>query len=336
MIWFWVGFIALVILFLALDLGIFHRKAHVVSMKEALVWSAVWIVTSLLFSVFLYFSYENHWLGIGLDPATNQPISSGAKAMTEYLTGYVVEWSLSVDNIFVIALIFGYFKIPALYQHRVLFWGILGAIVMRGIFILAGTTIISRFEWVIYIFGAFLIFTAFKMLFSDSEADPSQSKILKLVHKYLPVSSNMDGEKFITKNVEEKHAHIGWALTPLAVTLIIVEATDVIFAVDSIPAIFGITRDPLLVFTSNIFAILGLRSMYFALAGLLDKFHLLKISLSIILLLVGVKMVTHHWLKKIEFFEHYLSFITLGMIILLLAGGVVASLAFPKKAHAQP
>jgi len=331
MIWFWVGFIALIVLFLALDLGVFHRKAHAVTMKEALTWSAVWITTSLLFSVFIYFSYSNHWLGIGLDPVTKIAHTSGPKAMSMYLTGYVLEWSLSVDNIFVMALIFGYFKIPAIHQHRVLFWGILGAIVMRGIFIALGSTIVAKFDWVLYVFGAFLIFTAIKMMFSNAEADPSKSTILKLVYKYLPVSDHLDGEKFITRNVQVKHAHIGWALTPLAVTLIIIEATDVVFAVDSIPAIFGVTQDPLLVFTSNIFAILGLRSMYFALAGLLDRFHLLKFSLALILLLVGLKMVTHHWHKKIPFFFDNLSYITLGTIVVILIAGVALSLAIPKK-----
>ncbi len=333
MIWFWIGFTTLIVLFLALDLGIFHRNAHVVSMKEALSWSGVWIATSLLFSVFIYFAYDNHWLGIGLSSGENpRPQLDGFKAITLYLTGYVVEWALSVDNIFVIALIFGYFKIPAIYQHRVLFWGIIGAIVMRGIFIAVGTAVIEQLNWIIYVFGAFLIFTAYKMLTAKGDPDPSKSTVIRLVHKYLPVTTDFDGQKFIKRNVILNGVPKPWALTPLAVALIVVEATDVIFAVDSIPAIFGITTDPLLIFTSNIFAVLGLRSMYFALAGLLDKFHLLKVALALILGLVGVKMLSHHFLEKIPFFEKNLSFITLAMILMLLAGGVILSLVFPKAA----
>ena len=331
MIWFWIGFTALIVLFLALDLGVFHRNAHVVSIKEALSWSGVWIATSLLFSVFIYFAYDNHWLGIGLPSGENpRPQLDGSKAITLYLTGYVVEWALSVDNIFVIALIFGYFKIPAIYQHRVLFWGIIGAIVMRGIFIAVGTVVIEQLNWIIYVFGAFLIFTAYKMLTAEGDPDPSKSTVIRLVHKYLPVTDEFDGQKFIKRNVILNGGPKAWALTPLAVALIVVEATDVIFAVDSIPAIFGITTDPLLIFTSNIFAVLGLRSMYFALAGLLDKFHLLKVALALILGLVGVKMLSHHFLEKIPFFEKNLSFVTLAMILLLLAGGVILSLVFPK------
>jgi len=333
MIWFWIGFTTLIVLFLALDLGVFHRNAHVVSMKEALSWSGVWIATSLLFSVFIYFAYDNHWLGIGLASGENpRPQLDGSKAITLYLTGYVVEWALSVDNIFVIALIFGYFKIPAIYQHRVLFWGIIGAIVMRGIFIAVGTAVIEQLNWIIYVFGAFLIFTAYKMLTAKGDPDPSKSTVIRLVHKYLPVTTDFDGQKFIKRNVILNGVPKPWALTPLAVALIVVEATDVIFAVDSIPAIFGITTDPLLIFTSNIFAVLGLRSMYFALAGLLDKFHLLKVALALILGLVGVKMLSHHFLEKIPFFEKNLSFITLAMILMLLAGGVILSLVFPKAA----
>lgn len=367
MLWFWIGFLALVASFLALDLGVFHRKAHAVSIKEALIWSAVWITTSLLFSIFIFFGYSNHWLGLGVpDPTATLPDLrdglDGLTAWTKYVTGYVVEWSLSVDNIFVIALIFGYFRIPAQYQHRVLFWGIMGAIVMRGIFIALGATIIENFHWVIYVFGVFLIFTAAKMLLSDSDPDPSQSRVLKFIYKRFPVTDTLHGQRFFVYESEltkqeaiaaepgdmpaagEAGQHdVGGAtpegvvragrrfLTPLAVALVIVEVTDLVFAVDSIPAIFGITPDPFIVFTSNIFAIMGLRSMYFALAGLLHKFHFLKTALALILGLVGLKMLFGVWLEhKLGLTHNQFSLVTLTIIVTLLVGGVVISLLFPK------
>ena len=296
MILFWLGFLALVAAFLALDLGVFHRKAHAVKVKEALIWSAIWVTTSLLFSVFVFFAYGNHWLGLGApNPESNAPDVraglDGYGAWLKYVTGYLIEWSLSVDNIFVIALIFGYFRIPAKYQHRVLFWGIIGAIVMRGIFIGLGAQLIANFHWIIYVFGVFLIYTAIKMLLSSEEADPSKSWALKQLYKRFPVTDTLHGTRFFVYEGEiapreavdaktptdvpppETTAKLdvgsgtpaGLAktgkriLTPLAVALVIVEVTDLIFAVDSIPAIFGITTDPFLVFTSNIFAILGLR-----------------------------------------------------------------------------
>jgi tellurite resistance protein TerC len=373
MILFWLGFLALVTLFLALDLGVFHRKAHAVSIKEALIWSAVWISTSLMFSVFVYFGYSNHWLGLGTpNPESGVPDVrnglDGLTAFTKYLTGYVIEWSLSVDNIFVIALIFGYFRIPAIYQHRVLFWGIMGAIIMRGVFIALGAQLIANFHWIIPVFGIFLIYTAFKMLRTDEEADPSKSWVLQQVYKRFPVTNTLHGTRFFVREGEINAAEARRAkvdtdvpapmeasmhdfgtpalsaastsadlgrrvLTPLAVALIIVEVTDLIFAVDSIPAIFGITTDPFLVFTSNIFAILGLRSMYFALAGLLHKFHLLKTALALILGFVGVKMVIGS--KRIEGWldigHNTYAVGTLAVILTLLAGGVILSLVLPKK-----
>lgn len=369
MIWFWLGFLAMVATFLALDLGVFNRKAHAFTVKEALVWSAVWITTSLLFSVFIFFAYSNHWLGLGhampdVDPKLDIHNGlDGAEAFFKYLTGYVVEWSLSVDNIFVIALIFGYFRIPAQYQHRVLFWGIMGAIVMRGGFILAGSAIIERAHAIIYVFGAFLIFTAFKMLFSDSDPDPSKSRVLKQLYKRFSVTDKLHGMRFyvfegevapkeaadanrptpIPASGQAAQEDVGSAtpaglaktgkriLTPLAVALVIVEVTDLVFAVDSIPAIFGITQDPFLVFTSNIFAILGLRSMYFALAGLLHKFHLLKTALALILGFVGLKMIFGVWVEHALGLSHnQFSVVTLAIILTLLAGGVILSLMFPK------
>lgn len=341
MIWFWLGFVALVTLFLALDLGVFHRKAHAVSVREALAWSAVWITTSLLFSVFVYFGYSNHWNGLGmpnLDLPDGHPLRDGLDGPTawlQYVTGYVVEWSLSVDNIFVIALIFAYFRIPAIYQHRVLFWGILGAVLMRGIFILAGTTILHQFHWVIYLFGAFLLFTAWKMLMGGDDPDPGNSKVVRFVRRHFRVTTEFHGQQFFTRRTDENSVIKVW-LTPLALALIVVEATDLIFAVDSIPAIFGITQDPFLVFTSNIFAVMGLRSMYFALAGLLDKFARLKTSLAIILGLVGIKMLIGTWIEhKLGVNHNTISLITLGVVLGLLVAGVLASLIWPvkKKEH---
>jgi tellurite resistance protein TerC len=371
MILFWLGFLALVGAFLALDLGVFHRKAHAVHVKEALVWSVVWILTSLGFSVFIYFAYAHHWLGLGQpDPSIDVKLRDihfgldGFNAWLKYVTGYVVEWSLSVDNIFVIALIFSYFRIPAKYQHRVLFWGILGAIVMRGGFILAGSAIIQKFHYVLYLFGAFLLFTAIKMLTADSDPDPGKSKVLKQLYRRFNVTDVLHGTRFVifegevtqkektlaetptdvppqgvvgqqdvgTLPYAERHRTGKRILTPLAVALVIVEVTDLVFAVDSIPAIFGITQDPFIVFTSNIFAILGLRSMYFALAGLLEKFYLLKTALALILGMVGVKMLVGEWIEhRVGVSHNTFSVMTLAIVIGLLASGVIASLVFPKK-----
>ena len=345
MIWIWVGFILFILFLLALDLGVFNRKAHVVKVREALLWSAFWISLGLLFAIFIYFAYENHWLGIGgrVDSIDGQ-INDGRAATIKYLTGYVIEKSLSVDNIFVIALVFGYFAVPAIYQHRVLFWGIIGALVMRGAMIGVGAHLIERFHWIIYVFGVFLIITALRMLFMDvGHGDPGKNPMVKLARKFFPVSSHYHGKHFLVRagskesheaetpgaaeerdeNVE--HTKAGTLmLTPLALALIVVETTDLIFAVDSIPAIFAITADPFLVFTSNVFAILGLRSLYFALAGMMDKFRYLKYSLALVLALVGVKMLIADWLKDVlgKNFNFYL----LGMIGAILAAGVGLSL----------
>ena len=351
MIWIWIGFILLILALLALDLGVLNRKAHVIGMREALGWSAFWIALGLLFSFFVYFGYENHWLGLGKNVDTGQvavdPIDKvkleGHTATVKYLTGYVIEKSLSVDNIFVIALIFAYFGVPAMYQHRVLFWGIIGALVMRGVMIWLGAELIHRYHWIIWIFGAFLIFTGIKMLFLDTEhGDPAANPILRLVRKWFPVTEQYHGQHFwVRAGSKGSHeaptpgtaamkdsvvdaARVGtFMLTPLAMTLIMVETTDLIFAVDSIPAIFAITGDPFIVYTSNVFAILGLRSLYFALAGMMDKFRYLKLSLAIILTVVGVKMLTAAWLKSI--FGPNFNFYLLGLIFLILGLGVVAS-----------
>ena len=352
MIWIWVGFIGFVLLMLALDLGVFHREAHVVSVKEAVAWSAVWIALGVTFAVFVYFGYEGKWLGLGtVVDAVDGLANSGATATGKYLTGYVVEKSLSVDNIFVIAMIFSFFAVPTLYQHRVLFWGILGALVLRGVMIWLGAKLIAEFHWVLYIFAAFLILTAIKMLFLKTEnTDPNTNVVVRLTRRFFPVTARFHGEHFMVRagapasyeaefpgapvipdEVVEKAIPGTLLLTPLALALVMVETTDLIFAVDSIPAIFAITADPFLVFTSNVFAILGLRSLYFALAGMVEKFRYLKVSLALVLLVVGVKMVLAEWLKLVlgRHFNLYLLTVVLG----ILAGGVVASLIAERRSR---
>jgi tellurite resistance protein TerC len=297
-IWFWVGFIAFVLSMLALDLGVFNKTPHVVSAKEAGIWTSVWVALALIFAAGLaYF----------VDQAT---------ALT-FLTGYVVEESLSIDNIFVIVLIFQYFAVPPQYQHRVLFWGILGALIMRGIFIALGAALLARFEWIIYIFGALLVFTGIRMaLKQDEEFDAEQNPVVKLVRRYLPLTESYRGKHFFTMENGKRHA------TPLFLVLVLVEFTDLIFAVDSIPAIFGITRDPFLVFTSNIFAIMGLRSLFFLLANVVQKFHLLKYGLAVILTYVGVKMMIEKWV-------HIPVMVSLSVVLGVLALSIIASLIWP-------
>ena len=345
MIWIWAGFIVLVLLMLALDLGVFHRTAHVVSMREALTWSAVWITMGLSFSVFVYYGYEHHWLGLGNTvDAVDGMINGGTTATIKYLTGYVVEKSLSVDNIFVIAMIFGFFAVPPLYQHRVLFWGILGALAMRGVMIALGAALIAQYHWVLYVFGVFLIITGIKMLIVKTDyTDPNQNIVVRLTRRFFPITSRFHGEHFAVRagapasyesefpgtvalpDEAVNQARPGtWMLTPLALALIMVEFTDLIFAVDSIPAIFAITGDPFLVFTSNVFAILGLRSLYFALGGMLEKFRYLKVALALVLMVVGVKMLVARWLK--EMLGSGFNFYLLGVVLLILGAGVAVSL----------
>lgn len=327
MIWFYLGFLALVIFFLALDLGVFHRTAHIVSLKESAVWSAIWVACALLFSIFIYYGYEGHWLGLGMNvPIVGSPgeteILSGAAATKQYLTGYIIEKSLSVDNLFVIAVIFGYFAVPAIYQHRVLFWGILGALIMRGAMIALGALLIARFSWITYVFGGFLILTAIKMALAGGEGvHPDQNILVRLVRRFMPVTSTYDGDHFITRLKDTGKR----AVTPLFLALLVVEFTDLVFAVDSIPAIFAITGDPFIVFTSNVFAILGLRSLYFLLADLLGRFRYLKPALVLILLFVGVKMLLVHSQYKVD------TTASLLVILALLASGVLASLLIPMK-----
>ena len=344
MIWIWAAFIAFVLLMLALDLGVFHRKAHVVTVKEALAWSAVWVALGVAFAVFVYFSYEGQWFGLGTvaDAVDGLP-NDGSTATEKYLTGYIVEKSLSVDNIFVIAMIFSFFSVPPLYQHRVLFWGILGALLLRGAMIAVGAKLIAEFHWVLYLFAVFLILTAVKMLFLKTEdTDPNRNVMVRLTRRLFPVTARFHGEHFVVRagasasyeseipgapaqrdDVVEAARPGTLLLTPLALALVMVETTDVIFAVDSIPAIFSITSDPFLVFTSNVFAILGLRSLYFALAGMVNKFRYLKVSLALVLMLVGVKMLLAEWLK-VALGRHFNLYL-LTLVLSILAAGVAAS-----------
>jgi tellurite resistance protein TerC len=359
------GFVALVLGLLALDLGVFHRQAHVVSVREALGWSAFWITLGLAFAGFIYAGYENHWLGLGLfpDSMTLSPravegigvvYNDGASAAVKYVTGYLVEKSLAVDNIFVIAMIFGFFAVPPLYQHRVLFWGIVGALLMRGAMIAVGAQLIQRFTWVIYVFGAFLILTGVKMLLLKAdETDPNRNVVVRVTRRLLPITERFHGQHFFVRagsaasheapvpgTAREADRVVDAArpgvllATPLFLALVMVEFTDLIFAVDSIPAIFAITADPFLVFTSNVFAILGLRSLYFALAGMIDEFRYLKVALAFVLMVVGVKMMTHAWLKAL--LGPHFNFYLLGVVLLILATGVAASLVTARRSREHP
>jgi tellurite resistance protein TerC len=305
MFWVWIGFNLFVLAMLALDLGVFHRHSHAVELREAITWSVVWIALSLVFNVILYF-----WLG--------------SEVALQYLTGYLIEKSLSVDNIFVFVLIFSFFAVPAQYQHRVLFWGVLGALVMRGILIFAGAALIEQFHWIIYIFGAFLIFTGIRMARQgdDDELHPDQNPLVRAFRKIMPVTDTYEGQRFFVRRNGVLMA------TPLFIVLLVVESSDLIFAVDSIPAIFAVTRDPLIVYTSNVFAILGLRSLYFVLAGVMDKFYYLKLGLAGVLTFVGVKMVL------VDVF-HLPSWFSLIVIAGILTVAVVASLRRARRMEAE-
>jgi tellurite resistance protein TerC len=320
------GFIFLVLGLLTLDLTVFHRKAHVVSMREAALWVVFWVSLGVVFNIGLYY-YASWWfpqderlMAIpGFDPA-----SAAKQVALEFLAGYVIEESLSVDNIFVFVVVLGYFAIPARYQHRVLFFGILGAIVFRGIFISLGSLLI-QFHWVIYVFGAFLIFTGLRMAFADEKPpEPEKNPLIRLFRRYMPVTSEFHEQHFFVRLNGILHA------TPLFIAVLFLEATDVVFAVDSVPAIFAVTREPLIVFTSNIFAILGLRAIYFLLAGAMDTFYLLKYSLSFILIFVGLKMT---WLDY-AYGGHFPIGWSLAIIGVLLSVGVAGSLLTPRKGAA--
>jgi tellurite resistance protein TerC len=327
----WIGFCIFILLVLSIDLGVFNRRPHEISYKNAALWSAVWITLAAVFAGLLFGPLGWELFG----PARHQ------KAL-EFITGYIIELSLSVDNLFVFLLIFSYFKVPAKYQHRVLYWGVIGALVMRVLMILLGTELIRQFHWIIYIFGAFLIYTAAQM-FRGEEAviEPEHSRIVRLVTRYVPIRGEYDGRKFFT---ERKGRRVG---TLLLMVLIVVEIADLVFAVDSIPAIFGITTDRFIVYTSNVFAILGLRTFYFLLAGVVDRFHYLKTGLGIVLAFIGVKMLLPLLVKLLELafsaagYERAVPYlqqvedipigIALGVVGLVLAASIAASLIWPKR-----
>ena len=324
----WLGFLGIVFVMLALDLGVFNRKAHVMGIRESLSWTAVWIAMALLFNVAVYFIYEYDLGGIA-EHYHNGVAVGGKTAAIEYLTGYLVEKSLSLDNIFVMSLIFSYFAIPPIYQHRVLFWGILGALILRGLMIFLGAELLEKFEWMIYFFAGMLFVTAVKMLLADNEEiDPEENPAVKMARKILPVSPGITGEHFFCRE------NGVLMMTPLFLALLVIETSDVIFAVDSIPAIFGITHDPFLVFTSNIFALLGLRSLYFALAAMMDKFQYLKYSLIVILLFVSFKMCAGGVFKDYideKNLKDVITWISLGVIVVAMGAGIMASWIWPPK-----
>ncbi len=305
-VWWWVGFNALILVLLAIDLGVFNRKAHAVSVREGLGWSALWVSLAVLFGL---------WIGR----------SMGRQSMLEFYAGYLVEQALSVDNLFVFILIFGYFKIAPALQHRVLFWGILGALVMRGVMIGAGAALIANFHWIIYVFGAFLVYTGFRMAIGgETDIAPEANPVIRFVRRIVPITARFHGEQFFVREPLSPGGAVRLVATPLFLVLVLVETTDVVFAVDSIPAIFGVTQNPFLVYTSNVFAILGLRSMYFVLAGVITKFHLLKYGLSIVLMFVGVKMLLS------ERFPISIG-VSLGIVGGVLAGSVLLSLWIPPR-----
>jgi tellurite resistance protein TerC len=313
-IWLWVGFNVFVLLMLALDLGVFHRKAHAVSTKEALTWSIVWISLSLLFNLVIYLFWDK------MVPHSSY---TNAEAALSFLTGYLIEKSLSVDNIFVFILIFSFFAVPDAYQHRVLFWGILGALVMRGILIAVGAALLEQFHWIIYVFGAFLIYTGIRMArHQDEELRPQDNPVVKFFRRFMPVTEDFVEDKFFVRRAGVLFA------TPLFLILLIVESTDLVFAVDSIPAIFAVTRDPFLVYTSNVCAILGLRALYFLLAGVMDQFQYLKLGLSAVLTFIGVKMV-------IVDLYHIPVAVSLGVVASILTLSIVASLWKTKRDAAK-
>jgi tellurite resistance protein TerC len=296
---FWILFNVFVLVMLALDLGVFNRRVHTVSFREALGWSAMWIGLATVFAVLVYFWH-------------------GRTESLEFATGYVIELSLSIDNLFVFLVIFRYFRVPSELQHRVLFWGIVGALITRGIFILAGVSLIQRFHWLIYVFGALLIYSGIKLLRQgDEEIDPERNPLLRLFRKWMPVTENYEGEKFWVRRP-------GLYATPLVVVLLVVETTDIVFAVDSIPAVLAITLNAFIVYTSNVFAILGLRSMYFAVAGMMDLFEYLHYGLSLVLMLIGAKMLLSHYYEVP-------TAVALGTVAGVIGISVVASMVWPRK-----
>ncbi len=304
-LWPWIGFNLFVLAMLAIDLGVFHRKAHSVLLKEASIWSVVWISLALIFNAGLY-------------------VLRGPEPALQFFTGWLIEKSLSVDNIFVFVLLFTYFRVPVAYQHRVLFWGILGALVMRGILIAVGAVLLEEFHWILYLFGAFLIFTGIRMgLQKETEVHPEKNPLLKLVRRVMPVTEDYERDRFVVRRAGQR------MVTPLLLVLLIIESTDLVFAVDSIPAVFAVTQDPFIVYTSNVFAILGLRSLYFVFANVIDKFYYLKLGLSVILSYVGVKML----LADIYPIP---SFVSLGVIALVLLIAILASILRARRMAKKP
>lgn len=304
-IWLWIGFNLFVLAMLALDLGVFHRKSHAVSGREALAWSLIWISLSLMFNAVIYFFW---------DRMMPESLYINREAALAFFTGYLIEKSLSVDNIFVFILIFSFFGVPAAYQHRVLFWGILGALLMRGTLIAVGAVLLHQFHWIIYIFGVFLVFTGIRMAWQhDEDVHPDKNPVVKFFRQFMPVTENFEKDKFFVRRAGKLMA------TPLFLILLVVESTDLIFAVDSIPAIFAVTQDPFIVYTSNVFAILGLRALYFLLANVMDKFQYLKFGLSAVLIFIGAKMVI------VDFYKIPVG-ISLAVVACILTISVLASL----------
>ncbi len=307
-LWGWIWFNVAVLAILALDLGVLHRRSAKVSLKEAAIWSGVWVALSLCFALAIY-------------------RNMGPESGLEFLTGYLIEYALSVDNIFVFVLIFSYFSVPEKYQHRVLFWGIIGALVLRGVMIVAGSALVTRFAWTLYIFGAFLVFTGIRMALQKDDAayNAERDPVLRLARKLIPVTPDYRGDKFFVKE-PDKTGRMRFAATPLFIVLIIVDTTDIIFATDSIPAIFAVTRDPFIVYTSNICAVLGLRALYFLLASVVDKFVYLKLGLSLVLVFIGAKMLLEHFL-------HIPIVAALGVVGLVLGSAIFASVKWPRTGH---
>ena len=304
----WIGFNVVVLAILALDLGVLHRRSEKVSLKQAAMWSTIWVVLSLCFAASIY-------------------LTMGRERGLEFLTGYLIEYALSVDNIFVFVLIFTYFNVPEKYQHRVLFWGIIGALVLRGVMIVAGSALVTRFAWTLYIFGAFLVVTGIRMALQKDNAayNPERDPVLRLARKIIPVTRDYHGKRFFVRE-PQPGGGTRIAATPLFIVLLIVDTTDVVFATDSIPAIFAVTRDPFIVYTSNICAVLGLRALYFLLAGIVDKFVYLKLGLSLVLVFIGAKML-------LEGLFHIPIGISLGVVALVLASSIAASVKWPQAGH---
>lgn len=314
MIWLWIGFNVFVLAMLALDLGVFHRHAHAVSIREATTWSIVWIALAMVFNAGIYFFWD------AISPGSGY--SSGEAALA-FFTGYLIEKSLSVDNIFVFALLFTYFAVPAAFQHRVLFWGILGALIMRGILIAVGAALLHEFHWIMYVFGGFLILTGIRMaLHREQEIHPEKNPLVRIFQRLMPVTAGYVDDKFFIRRAGRLMA------TPLFLVLLIVESTDLLFAVDSIPAIFAVTNDPFIVYTSNVFAILGLRSLYFMLAGAIDKFYYLKPALAVVLVFVGTKMV------MVDIYKIPVA-LSLGVIASILAVAMIASLRYQRREYSR-